>query len=134
MPRGASGRLCHVRQSRLSGRRQLVRFDTRSGSLPSHPESNQLFAKIIRYALAPVVLLLSGFFTANFLIVGQYTWPRTSRILALTLTLVVLSYEFVFKELRTQRDTPELARAGLLYSCVIPYVIGMVIMLLLWKL
>ena len=102
--------------------------------MPSRPESTQLFAKVIRYALAPVVLLLSGFFTANFLIVGQYTWPRTSRILALTLTVAVLSYEFVYKELRTQRDTPELARAGLLYSCVIPYVTGMVMMLLLWKL
>ena len=52
----------------------------------------------------------------------------------MTLTVVVLSYEFVYRELRTSRVAPDHARAGLVYSCVIPYVAGMVVMLLLWKL
>ena len=77
-------------------------------------------------------MLMSGFFTANFLISGQYTWPRTSRTLALTLTLFVLSYEFVFKEQQAQTGSSEQALAAVLYSCVIPYGIGVIFMLILW--
>ncbi|HEY5627272.1 MAG TPA: hypothetical protein VIR79_04965 [Nitrospira sp.] len=83
--------------------------------------------------MAPLIFLFSGFFTANFIISGQYTWPRTSRTLALTLTLFVLSYEFVYKEQRTQTDSADQARTALLYSCVIPYVIGVLFMLVIWK-
>ncbi len=93
---------------------------------------HHLFAQIIRYALAPLIFLFSGFFTANFLISGQYTWPRTSRTLALTLTLFVLSYEFVYKEQRTKTGSADQARAALLYACVIPYVVGVILMLVLW--
>lgn len=94
---------------------------------------HSLFAQIIRYALAPLIFLFSGFFTANFMISGQYTWPRTSRVLALTLTLLVLSYEFVYKEQRTRTGSGEQARAAVLYSCLIPYVIGIALMFALWK-
>jgi len=80
------------------------------------------------------MLLFSGFFTANFLISGQYTWPRTSRVLALTLTLIVLSYEFVYKEQRTRTGSRDQARAALLFSSVIPYAVGVLLMLALWKL
>ncbi len=95
---------------------------------------HRLFAQVVRYALAPVILFFSGFFTANFLISGQYTWPRTSRVLALTLTLLVLSWEFVYKEQRTRSGSAEQARGALLYSCTIPYVVGVLLMLVLWKL
>ena len=76
--------------------------------------------------IAPLVLLSSGFFTADFLLSGVYTWPRTSRIIVLTITLVVLSYEFVYKEERVRRLGPSDDRAlnALLFSCVIPYTIG----------
>ena len=76
--------------------------------------------------IAPLVLLSSGFFTADFLLSGVYTWPRTSRIIVLTITLVVLSYEFVYKEERVRRLGPSNDRAlnALLFSCVIPYTIG----------
>ena len=79
-----------------------------------------------RLVIAPVVLFVSGFFTADFLFSGQYTWPRSSRIVVLTLTILVLSYEFVYKEQRARHSS----RAGdrplraLLYSCAIPYVVG----------
>lgn len=102
-------------------------------SRPKHPHWHGIFSLAIRYALAPVILLSSGFFTANFLISGQYTWPRTSRALALTLTLLVLSYEFVYKEQRTRTGSRDQANSALLYACVIPYAIGVVIMVILWK-
>lgn len=108
--------------------------DPPSGSLQTHPGWHRLLGQSVRYALAPAILLFSGFFTANFLISGQYTWPRTSRVLALTLTLLVLSYEFVYKEQKTGSGSGDQARAALLYSCVIPYAIGILLMLALWKL
>ncbi|HET9576172.1 MAG TPA: hypothetical protein VFP04_07205 [Nitrospira sp.] len=52
----------------------------------------------------------------------------------MTLTLFVLSYEFVYKEQKTAHGSGERARATLLYSCVIPYAIGVLLMLALWKL
>jgi hypothetical protein len=85
-------------------------------------------------ALAPLILLFSGFFTANFVVSGLYTWPRTSRAIALTLTVLILSYEFVYKEQLARAVTADRARKALFYSCVIPYAAGMLIMLILWKL
>lgn len=108
--------------------------DPRSSLLQAHPAWHQFFAQVIRYALAPTILFLSGFFTANFMISGQYAWPRTTRVLALTLTLLVLSYEFVYKEQRSRAGSVDQARTALIYSCVIPYALGTLLMLALWKL
>jgi hypothetical protein len=108
--------------------------DHGTGPLQTHSGGHHLFAHVVRYALAPAILGSSGFFTANFLFSGQYTWPRTSRVLALTLTLLVLSYEFVYKEQYAKTGFGEQARSALLYACVIPYAIGAVLMLALWKL
>lgn len=108
--------------------------ESHPNAVPSAPHWHRLFAQVVRYGLAPVLLLFSGFFTANFLISGQYAWPRTTRVLALTLTLLVLSYEFVYKEQRARLGSVEQARVALWYSCVIPYVIGVVLMFVLWKL
>ena len=115
------------------GRRGLVTADPKSSALSPRSDWHRLFAQVIRYALAPALLLFSGFFTANFVISGQYTWPRTSRVLALTLTLFVLSYEFVYKE-QLARSTVEQARTALLYACVVPYAVGVLVMFALWKL
>lgn len=93
-----------------------------------------MFAHAIRYVVAPVILAMSGFFTVNFLVSGQYTWPRTSRVLALTLTLLVLSYEFVYKEQAATTGSNEQARSAVFYACVIPYAVGAILMLALWKL
>lgn len=102
------------------------------GMLQSGSDWHHRFAQAVRYGLAPVLLLMSGFFTANFLISGQYTWPRTSRVLALTLTLLVLSYEFVYKEQRVRTGSSDQASTAVLYACVVPYLAGVVIMVLLW--
>jgi hypothetical protein len=111
-----------------------VTSDPRSSLLQAHPAWHQLFAQVVRYALAPAIFLLSGFFTANFVISGQYAWPRTTRVLALTLTLLVLSYEFVYKEQQARIGSADHARKALIYSCVIPYMLGTLLMLALWKL
>ena len=95
---------------------------------------HSFFSESVRLALAPLILFFSGFFTANFIISGQYTWPRTSRTLALTLTVLILSYEFVYKEHLARNVSPARAKSVLLYSCVIPYLVGAVLMLVLWKL
>ena len=86
----------------------------------------------VRFVLAPLVLLFSGFFTANFLISGSYTWPRTSGTLALTLTVLILSREFVYKEQLSRNLAPDRAWLAVLYSCVLPYVIGVLVMVALW--
>ena len=109
-----------------------------SGSQASPAETRSgrpvLFRNIVRFVLAPLILLVSGFFTANFLISGQYTWSRTTRTLALILTVVILSYEFVYKEQLSRNEPPALAWSALFYSCALPYAIGVVVMLALWAL
>jgi len=84
------------------------------------------FAESVRFVIAPLILFLSGFFTADFLLSGAYTWPRTSRVLALTLTVAILSYEFVYKEQRARRMDQGTAGPlkALLYSCLLPYGAG----------
>lgn len=84
------------------------------------------FAGAVRWAIAPLLLFSSGFFTADFLLSGLYTWPRTSRVLVLTLTVGVLSYEFVYKEQRARCSGPPGDRPlkALLYSCMVPYALG----------
>ena len=106
-----------------------------SQSSPVHarPGWHAFFSESVRWVLAPLILLFSGFFTANFVISGQYTWPRTSRTLALTLTVLILSYEFVYKEQLARHVSPDRAKSVLLFSCVIPYLVGWVIMMVLWK-
>jgi hypothetical protein len=108
---------------------------------PTKPQPHQpsfdwhnLFTDAIRLALAPSILLFSGFFTANFIVSGHYTWPRTSRTLALTLTVLILSYEFVYKEQLSRNVSPAQAKSAVLYCCVIPYVVGVLVMAALWKL
>ena len=53
-------------------------------------------------------------------------------MLALTLTLLVLSYEFVYKE-QVANGSGQEARRAVLYACVIPYAVGALVMLALWK-
>jgi hypothetical protein len=92
------------------------------------------FSDSVRFVLAPLILLLSGFFTANFIIGGSYTWSQSSRTWALTLTVLILSREFVYKEQLSRNAAPGRAWAAVLYSCVLPYVIGMLVMVALWAL
>ena len=94
----------------------------------THPVTgwNARFASAVRFVIAPLVLLSSGFFTANFLLSGVYTWPRTSRVFVLSLSLLVLAYEFVYKEqcLRFPNPSDDRPLKAVLYSCVLPYAVG----------
>jgi hypothetical protein len=91
-----------------------------------------LVPNLVRFALAPPVLFFGGFFTTSFLISGQYTWSRTTQTVALTLAMLILSYEFVYKEHLSLNGSSNHAWSALLYSCVLPYVIGAVVVLALW--
>jgi hypothetical protein len=93
-----------------------------------------LFSDSVRFVLAPLVLLFTGFFSANFIIGGSYTWSQTSRTLALTLTVLILSREFVYKEQLSRNAAPRRAWSAVLYSCVLPYLMGVLVMLALWAL
>lgn len=95
------------------------------------PAGQTWFAEGVRLVLAPLVLLFSGFVTTDFLLSGVYGWPRTSRILALTLTVAILSYEFVYKEQRQADGGPQRARKALVYSCMLPYGAGALALLAL---
>jgi len=96
----------------------------------------QRFADAVRFFVAPVLLFIGGFSTTDFFLSGVYSWPRSSRVLVLTITVVVLSYEFVYKEQRALNadSSGALAARALLYSCLIPYVLGVVALLTLAKL
>ena len=90
------------------------------------PRGQKWLAGTVRFFLAPLILFTSGFFTTDFALSGIYTWPRTSKVLVLTITVIVLSYEFVYKEQRALKpDSPDaFAARALLYSCLIPYALG----------
>jgi len=83
--------------------------------------------------VAPTVNAIGGFFTLDFILSGQYTWGRTMRTFVLSLSLLILAYEFVYREL--QARYPEWAGRRLLmhvlgYS-VVPFLGGMALLLLL---
>ena len=108
--------------------------NTQSSSVEARMGWHAIFADSVRFVLAPLILFASGFFTANFIITGPYTWPRTSRTLALTLTLLILSREFVYKEQLSRNGATGRAWSVLLDSCALPYVIGVLAMVALWAL
>ncbi len=84
--------------------------------------------------LAPAILCSSGFFTANFVLSGRYTWPQTSRVFVLSITTLVLAYEFVYKEQLARSASRERALRAVVYSCAIPYGVGLLMMILLVRL
>jgi len=111
-----------------------VNPSSQSSSVEARPGWHAFFSNSVRFVLAPLILLFSGYFTANFIISGSYTWPRTSRTVGLMLTVLILSHEFVYKEQLLRNESPGRARSALLYSCVLPYVLGWLVMLVLWAL
>ena len=108
--------------------------NSQSGPVEARSGRQALFPNVVQFVLAPLILLLSGYFTANFLLSGQYTWARTTQVLALTLTVLILSREFVYKELLLRTESQGRARSALLYSCAVPYMIGVLVMVALWAL
>ncbi|RMH32545.1 MAG: hypothetical protein D6690_13740 [Nitrospirae bacterium] len=101
---------------------------------PRTPQS--WFQPIVRYVVAPVAFGFSGFHTTDFLLSGIYTWPRTSRIVVLTLAMMILSYEFVYKDVHSpcSRQASPRSVKTLLYVCLLPYMLGSLILLVLFSL
>ncbi|MEC4673890.1 MAG: hypothetical protein VST68_06850 [Nitrospirota bacterium] len=90
-------------------------------------------SRTVQLIIAVAVLFWSGFFTLEFLLRGILTWPQGSRVVTLTLACVILAYEFVFKEAKSQpRSTPAASPLKTVcYSCLIPYMLGGVTLLAL---
>ena len=61
-----------------SGGRRVVTPNSHSNPVEARPGWHAFFSDTVRFVLAPLVLLFSGFFTANFIISGAYTWPLPS--------------------------------------------------------
>ena len=95
----------------------------------ARPNWHLFFSQALRYGVAPVLFISSGFFTSNFIMSGHYTWPRTSRVFVLTLTLLILAYEFIYKDSAARSTSPDRAFNAVLYSCMIPYALGVLVML-----
>jgi hypothetical protein len=107
--------------------------DRGRGPVATPVRAHAWFAEVTRLVIAPLVLLSAGFFTADFVLSGQYTWPRTSKVAVLTLTVLILAYEFVYKEQRARSAIPSDGRPlrAVVYSCAIPYVAGVLALLAL---
>ncbi|MCP9454717.1 MAG: hypothetical protein NNA18_01235 [Nitrospira sp.] len=92
----------------------------------------RLFAGVLRWVVAPLVLWVSGLFTASFVLGGQYSWPQTSRVLVLTATVLILAYEFVYKEQLSLKIPASQAKTVVVYACLLPYLAGWVAVLAQW--
>ncbi len=92
-------------------------------------------AVIVQYIIAPLLSLFSGFHTMDFIVGGLYTWPQMSRVIALTFAVIILCYEFVYKEYRAlaphslQNGMSQQGLKAVLYSCFLPYVVGVMALL-----
>ncbi len=99
--------------------------ETRLGKLP--------LSAFVNLALAILLSAWSGFFTMDFILSGAYTWPRSSRVMTLTFAVIILVYEFIYKEHQT-RHTALTGIAPLkvvCYACMIPYILGILTLLAL---
>ena len=99
----------------------------------SEKDSRLPLPAIIHLILAVLLLAWSGFFTMDFLLSGAYTFPRTSRAFTLTFAVIILSYEFIYKEHLTRYSsmTGILPLKVVFYSCIIPYMAGSLVLLTL---
>ena len=88
---------------------------------------------IVSLVLAVLLSALSGFFTMDFLLSGIYTWPRSSRVVTLTGAVIILVYEFIYKEHQTRHAavTGIAPLRMVVYACMIPYMLGTLILLAL---
>ena len=88
---------------------------------------------IAHVVLAALVSAWSGFFTMDFILSGIYTWPRCSRVVALTCAIIILTYEFIYKEHQTRYTavTGIMPLRVVFYFCMIPYMVGSLALLAL---
>ena len=95
-------------------------------SLSRSMGSNKLSTLFLYYVLSPLLCFFSGFHLTSYLLVGLYTWPRTSRVLVLTLGSLIFVYEFIYKSQAPQFASGKAWSQGewVLYTSLIPFVCG----------
>lgn len=98
-------------------------------SSPGSRRWNGVFLVLV----VPIVNAIGGFFTLDFILSGQYTWGRTMRTFVLSLSLLVLAYEFVYRELQARYPawTGRRLLSHVLGYSVVPFIGGMALLLLL---
>ena len=86
---------------------------------------------IVNLVLAVLLSAWSGFFTMDFLLSGIYTWPRSSRVVTLTCAVIILVYEFIYKEHQARHATVTgiAPLKMVVYTCMIPYMLGTLVLL-----
>ncbi len=95
-------------------------------SLPRSTGSNKLSTLFIYFVLSPLLCAFSGFHMTGYLLVGLYTWPRTSRVIVLTIGTFIFVYEFIFKSQAPHFTSSKLLSQTdwILYTSLIPFVCG----------
>ncbi len=95
--------------------------------------SNKLSTLFLYFVLSPLLCAFSGFHMTSYLLVGLYTWPRTSRVLVLTLGTLVFVYEFIYKSPAPQFASEKRQAQGewVIYTSVFPWIFGISTLLLL---
>ena len=93
--------------------------------------SNKLSTLFLYYVLSPILCAFSGFHLTGYLLVGLYTWPRTSRTIVLTIGTLIFVYEFIFKSQAPQFASGKTWSQAewVLYTSLIPFVCGVVTLL-----
>ncbi len=102
-------------------------------SLPRSTGASKLSTLFLYFVLSPVLCAFSGFHMTSYLLVGLYTWPRTSRVLVLTIGTLIFVYEFIFKSQAPQFTSgkPLAQKQWVLYTSMIPVVCGVAALLAL---
>lgn len=93
--------------------------------LPDSGKTSRPSTTFLFFCLAPLLSAFSGFHTASYALAGWYTWPRTSRVIVLTVGVIIFSYEFIFKN--ADRPTQSWTRTPLesvTLTCLVPYMLG----------
>lgn len=87
--------------------------------------SSYSLSHVLQAGIASLVLFWSGFFTMDFMLSGLYTWPRASRVIIMTFAVIILSYEFVYKEQRARAPMNGASHLKVVfYFCLLPYMVG----------
>ena len=100
-------------------------------SLSRSMGSNKLSTLFLYYILSPLLCAFSGFHLTGYLLVGLYTWPRTSRTIVLTIGTIIFVYEFVFKGQSPQFPSGKAWSQveWVLYTSAIPFLCGVGLLL-----
>ncbi len=95
--------------------------------------SNKLSTLFLYYVLSPVLCAFTGFHLMSYVMVGLYTWPRTSRTMVLMIGTGIFVYEFIFKSLPPKflSEKPWSQYEWVLYMGLIPFVCGVGVLVVL---